>query len=377
MQKRGVLPTSGEGMKRLALYGSTGSIGKQTLEIVEKFPHEFEIVVLAVLQNIDLLEEQISRFHPKRVVVFDEQKGNELQKRVNIPILSGKQGLIDAFDCSFDLLVQAMSGTLGIESTLEAAKRGIPIAIANKESLIAASTLLAPYNPILLPMDSEHNSLFELMDTKEKVVSMTITASGGPFINHTKEQLKKIRLEEALKHPNYSMGASNTINSSTLFNKALEVMEAYYLFNVVPKAVIERTQMIHGMVTFEGGMTKLLAYPPNMRYPILHILSYPKKLIYPFINQYQIEKIQFEPIDEEQFPTFRLAAKAIALNGSYPAFAMFLNEALINSFMKGRIGWFAMQEKLIELFETKTPYPIRSIEDIEELKTFATQLVNI
>jgi 1-deoxy-D-xylulose-5-phosphate reductoisomerase len=352
-------------MMKVALFGSTGSVGKMTLEVLEKFPNDFSIHALVAHRSSELLVEQVRKYKPQTVVLYDKAEALKAERILSKQVHFGREGLLRALD-SADLMVQSMASTVGIEATIEAAKRGIKIAIANKETIIAAHHLLKPYNPVLCPIDSEHSSLKKLYGN-QRPVKTTITGSGGPFLHRPLKEFPTITLKEALIHPNWPMGAHNTINSSTMFNKALEVMEAHSLFGMAPMAVIEPTSRIHAFAEYEDGMTQMVAYQPDMRVPIAHALGVERTLPFPFRKNLDLSKIEFFPIDSERFPLFQLAYEAIKTECG-PLFLMFLNEFLVDDFLKGGLGWLDLQHKLQQGFESLPQFSIDSIEAIEELK---------
>lgn len=352
-------------MKKVALFGSTGSIGKMTLELIESFNEDFFVHSLVAHRSTDLIIEQAKRFRPNLVVLFEENEAKKARQVLSIPVFSGKEGLLRALDGA-DLMVQAMASTVGIEATIEAAKKKIPIAIANKETIIAAYPLLQPFQPILRPIDSEHSSLFKLYHHQRPIKS-TITGSGGPFLKKSLQEFSSITLKEALCHPNWPMGVHNTINSSTMFNKALEVMEAFYLFGDAPSAVIEPSSRIHAFADYEDGMTQFIAYQPDMRIPILHALGFDKTFAFPFKKEMNFLPIEFIPIDAQRYPLFPLAYDALK-HQTAPLFLLFLNEFLVEDFLKGSLGWLEMQHKLLKGYDLLPDFSIDSIQAIEELK---------
>lgn len=353
-------------MRKIALYGSTGSIGKMTLEVIEKYPTQFQVSALVAHKSCDRIIEQAQKFKPKIVVLTDPDAAKEVSSRIPCPVYSGKEGLILALE-GCDLMVQALASTVGIEATIEAAKRKIPIAIANKETIIAAHHLLKPHEPILRPIDSEHNSLFRLFE-QQRPNSIIITGSGGPFLNVPLQDLPKMSLKNALNHPNWAMGYHNTVNSSTMFNKALEVMEAFYLFDMVPQALIEPTSRIHAIADYDDGMTKMLAYEPDMRIPIAHALGVDCIQKNPFTKPLRLlEKFEFTPIEPDRYPLFQLGYEAIK-NPTAPIYLTFLNEFLVEDFLIEKISWFELQQLVIKGFDLLPNIEIDSVEAIEELK---------
>jgi len=352
-------------MKKVALFGSTGSIGKMTLELIDSFKEDFHIHSLVAHRSTDLIIEQALKFRPSLVVLFEENEAKKAREVLSVPVFFGKEGLLRALEGA-DVMVQAMASTIGIEATIEAAKKKIPIAIANKETIIAAYSLIKPFDPILRPIDSEHSSLFKLYQN-QRPFQATITGSGGPFLHRSLKDFSTVTLKEALSHPNWSMGVHNTVNSSTMFNKALEVMEAFYLFGEAPSAMIEPTSRIHAFADYEDGMTQFLAYQPDMRVPILHALGFDKVYPYPFKKPLDFRPIEFLPIDAKRFPLFPLAYDALQKEGA-PLSLLFLNEFLVEDFLKGRLSWLDMQHKLLQGYASLPQFSIDSIEAIEELK---------
>ncbi len=277
-------------MKKVLILGSTGSIGINTLNVIRKFQHNFEITALTVNTKIDLLEPQIDEFKPKTVVVKDKKLADELRRRVGkkCEVLSGDEGLIKiAAEMDYDIFVGAMVGFSGLAPTLEAIKRGKRIALANKETLVVAGELVTSlckkHNAELLPIDSEHSAIFQCLigEKIEQVEKIILTASGGPFLNRDKESLSNVTVEEALNHPNWKMGNKITIDSASMMNKGLEVIEAQWLFGISKEkidVVVHPQSIVHSMVQFVDGSIKAQLGLPDMKLPIQYALTFPDRL---------------------------------------------------------------------------------------------------
>lgn len=347
-------------MKKIAILGSTGSIGTQTLDVVRN-NKDLEVVALAAGSNITRLEEQILEFRPKIVSVWDEQKAKELREKVkhlDVKVLSGMDGLIA---CSVEkessIVVTAVVGMIGIRPTIEAIKAGKDIALANKETLVTAGHIIVPlakeYGVSLLPVDSEHSAIFQCLhgERQNKVSKILLTASGGPFRGKKLEDLKNIQVEDALKHPNWSMGQKITIDSSTMVNKGLEVIEAKWLFDVEYSqihVVVQPQSIIHSMVEFEDGGVMAQLGTPDMRLPIQYALYYPERRPLPGdrLDFYKLGQITFEEPDLETFRGLKLAFEAGRLGGSIPTVYNAANELAVSMFLKRKISYLEIVESI-------------------------------
>lgn len=347
-------------MKKIAILGSTGSIGTQTLDVVRN-NKDLEVVALAAGSNITRLEEQILEFRPKVVSVWDEQKAKELREKVkhlDVKVLSGMDGLIA---CSVEkessIVVTAVVGMIGIRPTIEAIKAGKDIALANKETLVTAGHIIVPlakeYGVSLLPVDSEHSAIFQCLhgERQNKVSKILLTASGGPFRGKKLEDLKNIQVEDALKHPNWSMGQKITIDSSTMVNKGLEVIEAKWLFDVEYsqiQVVVQPQSIIHSMVEFEDGGVMAQLGTPDMRLPIQYALYYPERRPLPGdrLDFYKLGQITFEEPDLETFRGLKLAFEAGRLGGSIPTVYNAANELAVSMFLKRKISYLEIVESI-------------------------------
>ena len=338
-------------MKKIAILGSTGSIGTQTLEVARE-NGDIKVCGLAAGNNIALLEKQIREFAPKLAAVWSEEKARELRVRIadtDTQVVSGMDGLLKVSTLEdAEILVTAIVGMIGIRPTIEAIKAGKDIALANKETLVTAGHIIMPLakekKVSILPVDSEHSAIFQSLQGNEPraVHKILLTASGGPFRGRKEEELLEIRVEDALKHPNWSMGQKITIDSSTMVNKGLEVIEAHWLFNLPYEqieVIIHPESIIHSMVQYrDGALLAQLSYP-DMCLPIQYALSYPERWPNQLrsLNFAEIASLTFQKPDEQRFPCFRLAREAGLTGGTMPAVLSGANEALVSAFLAGRI----------------------------------------
>lgn len=340
-------------MKGISILGSTGSVGTQTLEVV-RCNQDLMVNALAAANNIDLLEKQIREFRPKVAGVWDEKKAKELALRVKdlpVSIVTGMNGLIScATEKDTETVVTAMVGMIGIQPTIEAIKAGKDIAIANKETLVTAGHIIMPlvkeYGVRLLPVDSEHSAIFQALNKEggNAVSRIILTASGGPFRGKKRNDLVNIQVEDALKHPNWSMGRKITIDSSTMVNKGLEVMEAKWLFHVDLdriQVVIQPQSVIHSAVEFEDGGIIAQMGTPDMKLPIQYALYYPcrRKLTGARINFFELGKLTFEEPDFETFKGLKLAYEVAGGGGSLPTVYNAANEIAVAKFLNREIKY--------------------------------------
>jgi len=338
-------------MKKVLILGSTGSIGINTLNVIRNFPEEFKITALTVNTRIDLLEPQINEFKPETVVVKNEKRGLELRKKISnkCTILTGEQGLIDAAsNLDYDIFVGAMVGFSGLAPALEAIKRGKIIALANKETLVVAGELVTgmckTYGAKLIPIDSEHSAIFQCLEgeNKNSVEKLILTASGGPFLNKKKSALEAVTVSEALSHPNWKMGNKITIDSASMMNKGLEIIEAHWLFEVQKEkieVVVHPQSIIHSMVQFVDGSIKAQLGLPDMKLPIQYALTYPSRLAnnYKRVNLPKIGDLTFFLPDMEKFECLKLAYKVLDEGGTAPCILNAANEVAVDKFLKGKI----------------------------------------
>lgn len=341
-------------MKKIAVLGSTGSIGTQTLQVAEENREDIEVVALAAGTNAKLLIEQAKKFQPSIVCIWDESKADMLKnelKNLNIRVVTGMNGLIEAAVCpESDILVTAIVGMIGIRPTIEAICAGKDIALANKETLVTAGHIIMPLakekNVRILPVDSEHSAIFQCIhgENGNKISRLLITASGGPFRGCDRKYLEKVSVEDALKHPNWSMGKKITIDSATLVNKGLEVIEARWLFDVEAsdiEVVVQPQSIIHSMVEFEDGSVKAQLGTPDMKLPIQYALFYPDRR---FLRGERLDftamtGIVIEKPDMETFKGLKLAYRALGEGGSMPTVLNAANERAVALFLERRISF--------------------------------------
>ena len=336
-------------MTNLAILGSTGSIGTQALDIVRLFPDKLKVRALSAYSNVDLLIEQALEFSPECVVIGKEEHYSRLKDAVaekNINVLAGAEGLnIAASHDSVDTVIAAVVGFAGLESVIAGIKAHKVIALANKETLVAAgslvNSLLARHEGTLLPVDSEHSAIFQCLvgEPESSIEKLILTASGGPFRTRSRESFSLITRQEALNHPNWSMGAKITIDSATLMNKGLELIEARWMFDIPQDRIdvlVHPQSIIHSMVLFKDGSTKAQLGVPDMKVPIQYALSYPGRwdAPHPRIDWSTLAQLDFEPPDMEKFPCLRLAYAALEQGGLAPAILNAANEAAVDLFLR-------------------------------------------
>ena len=348
-------------MKKIAVLGSTGSIGTQTLEIVRANP-DLQVVALAAGTSVDKIEEQVREFHPLIVGMWSEEAAKDLKARIAdlpVKVVAGMEGLLEiAVMPQSEVLVTAIVGMIGIRPTIAAIEAGKAIALANKETLVTAGHIIMPLakkcNVPILPVDSEHSAIFQSLngEPKERISKILLTASGGPFRGKTRDQLQNIRVEDALKHPNWAMGRKITIDSSTLVNKGLEVMEAKWLFGVdldQIQVVVHPQSIIHSMVEYVDGAIIAQLGAPDMKLPIQYALFYPDRrpMEGKRVDFFDLGQITFERPDIETFTGLKLAYRAMRTGGSLPTVYNAANEKAVSLFLDRKIGYLQIPE-LIE-----------------------------
>ena len=365
-------------MKKIAILGSTGSIGTQTLEVV-RANKDIEVTALAAGSNIDLLEKQIREFSPKIAAVWNEEKAKELKDRVrdlDIRVESGMDGLLAvATELGAEIVVTAVVGMIGIRPTIAAMNAGKDIALANKETLVTAGhiimSLAKEKHVRILPVDSEHSAIFQSLngETGNKIHKILLTASGGPFRGWTREQMKGVQVEDALKHPNWTMGRKITIDSSTMVNKGLEVMEARWLFGVEMdqvQVVVQPQSVIHSMVEYEDGAVIAQLGTPDMKLPIQYALYYPERrfLVGDRLDFAKLAQITFEAPDFENFHGLSLAYKAGRRGGTLPTVFNAANERAVQKFLDREIGYLTITDMIEAAMEHHTVKENPTVEEI-------------
>lgn len=366
-------------MKKIAILGSTGSIGTQTLDVVREHSDESQVVALAAGSNKERLKEQIKEFHPKLVSLSDEKKAQELKEELageQVEVVCGMEGLIEVAGAdSADVVVTAVVGMMGILPTMEAIKKGKDIALANKETLVTAGHLIIPmakeYGVSILPVDSEHSAIFQSLQGEPKAAldKILLTASGGPFRGKSAEFLETVTLEDALNHPNWSMGPKITIDSSTMVNKGLEVMEAKWLFGVdysQIEVVIQPQSIIHSMVQYVDGAIIAQLGTPDMRVPIEYALFYPERrsLSGDRLDFSKLSQITFEKPDYKVFRGLSLAIEAGKTGGTMPTVFNAANERAVAKFLKGEIKYTDIVRSIEKCMDA---HKVSAHPDLEEI----------
>lgn len=366
-------------MNRIVLLGSTGSIGTQTLEIVRNYHKDLKITALAAGSNVELMEKQVREFLPKKAVMWTETAANELKRKVadlDVEVLCGMDGLLEVVTMEeADTVVTAIVGMIGIRPTIAAIESKKNIALANKETLVTAGHIIMPLaekmGVKILPVDSEHSAIFQSMngEKKEQVDKILLTASGGPFRQKKREDLINIRVEDALKHPNWSMGRKITIDSATLVNKGLEVIEAKWLFDVTLEqiqVVVHPQSIIHSMVQYKDGGIIAQLGTPDMKLPIQYALFYPDRRELPGkkLDFYELSQMTFEKPDMETFYGLQLAFDASRKGGSMPTIYNAANEKAVSLFLDRKIQFLQIPE-LIE--KTMNQHKVIANPNVDEI----------
>lgn len=365
-------------MKKIAILGSTGSIGTQTLDVVRK-NGDIQVLGISAGRNIKMLEQQVREFSPRLVAVWDEEAAKELKDRISdteTKVVSGMDGLLELSAMpETEILVTAIVGMIGIRPTIEAIRAGKDIALANKETLVTAGHLIMPmaeeYGVKILPVDSEHSAIFQAIHGEEKkeIKKLLITASGGPFRGKTREELRQVTLEDTLKHPNWVMGQKITVDSATLVNKGLEVMEAKWLFDMELsdiQVVVQPQSIIHSMVEFQDGAVMAQLGTPDMRLPIQYALYYPQRryLDGERLDFWKLREITFEEPDMETFRGLPMAMAASRAGGTMPTVFNAANELAVHKFLQKKIGFLDIYEIIGQSMER---HKIVEEPDLEEI----------
>jgi len=368
-------------MKRVSILGSTGSIGVRTLDVIERHPEGFQVVALAAGRKVDLLAEQVLRFRPHLVSVATEEVAKELQRklhRIPVEILWGEEGLVRVAKAEeADLVVSALVGSTGLLPTLAAIQAGKDIALANKEVLVMAGELVMAearrMGVKILPVDSEHSAIFQCLGHggRQYLKKIILTASGGPFRTRPKASFASVTPEEALNHPTWSMGRKITIDSATLMNKGLEVIEARWLFDLSLKeieVIIHPQSIIHSLVEYMDGSILAQLSVTDMRLPILYALSYPKRLESPLpsLDLTALSALTFEPLDMEKFPCIGYAYEAAEAGGTLPTVLNAANEVAVQLFLERKVGFDEIPRLIRKAMDEHGRRPVRSLEDVLE-----------
>lgn len=375
-------------IKRIALFGSTGSIGTQALQVIAANPKKFSVAILTAQNNAELLVEQARKFHPDTVVIGDETKYEEVKKALAkepVKVFAGEQALAEvALMDTYDMMLAAIVGYAGLQPTYNAISTGKAIALANKETLVVAGDLMmqkAVENRVpVIPVDSEHSAIFQCLvgETRNRIDKVILTASGGPFLGKKPNFLVNVKREHALQHPNWNMGAKISIDSATLMNKGLEMIEARWLFNLDPEqiqVVVHPQSIIHSMVQFEDGSIKAQMGLPDMKLPIQYALSFPQRLPnkFPRYDFKKISSLTFEEPDTRTFRNLPLAIEALNKAGNMPCILNAANEIAVYAFLRNRIGFLEMTDVIERTMEKVSFLPNPSLEEYGETDAEARQ----
>ncbi len=349
--------------KRIAILGSTGSIGTQTLDVVRRHPDRYEIYAISAHRSVDLLVAQAREFHPEVVCIADESKYAQLRAALSdmeIKVWAGAEAIAQMVTMpSIDVVVAAMVGYAGLQPTIEAIKAGKTIALANKETLVVAGEIICElaqqYHAPIIPVDSEHSAIFQSLvgEDRSEIEKILLTASGGPFRTFTLDQMRSVKAADALKHPNWEMGAKITIDSATMMNKGFEVIEAKWLFGVPVEKIqvlVHPQSIVHSAVQFTDGAIKAQLGAPDMRLPIQYALSFPERLAsdFPRADLLQLGNLTFEKPDMDRFPNLALAYEAMSRGGNIPCVLNAANEVVNLAFREDRCGFLQMSEIIAE-----------------------------
>ena len=354
--------------KQIAILGSTGSIGTQALQVIEEHPDLYEVYALTANNKADLLAEQARKFHPEVVVIANEDRYLQLKEALEdlpVKVYAGNDALSQLVEAGpIDIVLTAMVGYAGLRPTINAIKAGKTIALANKETLVVAGELVTrlanEYHAPILPVDSEHSAVFQCLEMNNPVHKVILTASGGPFRTYTMDQLQTVTKEQALKHPNWHMGAKITVDSASMMNKGFEVMEAKWLFGVRPdqiEVVVHPQSVIHSMVEFEDGAVKAQLGVPDMRLPIQYAFSYPRRvhLSGERLDFSKYSTLTFEKPDTARFRNLALAYEALHQGGNMPCIVNAANEVVVSAFLSDKISFLGMSD-VIEKAMARVPF---------------------
>jgi len=367
--------------RTIAILGSTGSIGRSALEVIARFPDRFRVVYLSANRNIDLLKEQINLFHPKGIVVSDPDRAAILRSSIGhrVEVMSGAEGLLDVSSRDdVDLVLSSLVGFAGLKPTLRAVEADKIVALANKETLVVGGELIMKSvragHARLLPVDSEHSAIFQCLQGEDPrtIERLVLTASGGPFLNVGKENFPRVTVEDALNHPTWRMGNKITIDSATLMNKGLEVIEAFWLFGVPPEkiqVVVHPQSIVHSMVEFVDGSMKAQLGVPDMKLPILYALAFPERPATAArrIDFETLRELTFSPPDTEKFECLPLAFRALQMGGTAPAVLNAANEVAVQMFLDGELSFSAIPSVIREALNAHTPLHSYTLADLERI----------
>lgn len=385
-----------QSIKRIAIFGSTGSIGTQALEVIAANPDKFSAEILTAHHNDELLVQQALLFNPNVVVIGDEKKYNQVKTALgstDIKVFAGEKALeeVASMDC-YDMMLAAIVGYAGLKPTLKAIENGKAIGLANKETLVVAGDIImrkaVEHRVPIIPIDSEHSAIFQCLvgETRNRIEKIILTASGGPFIGRKPNYLVNVKREHALQHPNWTMGAKITIDSATLMNKGLEMIEAKWLFNLKPEqvqVVIHPQSIIHSMVQFEDGSIKAQMGLPDMKLPIQYALGFPKRIKndFPRLDFKKVSTLNFEEPDVKTFRNLALAQEALNKGGNLPCIMNAANEIAVYAFLRNRINFLDMTDVIEKTMQNITFIAKPTLEEYfdsdGEARNFAADIIKL
>jgi 1-deoxy-D-xylulose-5-phosphate reductoisomerase len=388
--------SNGQPRKRIAIFGSTGSIGEQALGVIEAYPEVFSVEILTAQNNDELLIKQAIQFSPNVAIIGDEKKYLKVKEALSsypIKVFAGEKGIEEAaaMDC-YDMMLSAIVGFAGLRPTLQALEHGKAVALANKETLVVAGDLImkkaVDNKAPIIPVDSEHSAIFQCLigEARNRIEKIILTASGGPFLGKKPNFLVNVKRDHALQHPNWKMGAKISIDSATLMNKGLEMIEAKWLFNLQPEqvqVVIHPQSIIHSLIQFEDGSIKAQMGLPDMRLPILYALSFPQRLKnnFPRYDFKKPDKLTFEEPDMKTFRNLALAIEALVKRGNLSCVLNAANEIAVYAFLRNRIGFLDMTDLIERTMQYVAYIEKPSLEDYfdsdAEARNFAASLIKL
>lgn len=366
-------------MKNISVLGSTGSIGRSSLEVIDKLSHRFKVVGLTAGRNTQLLEKQVEKFRPKIVSLERKEEAEDLRRKFrgkSLKVTFAQEGAEEVASFSEnDIVISAITGIDGLRPTLAAVQEGKKVALANKESMVVAGPLIQDmirkFGAQLIPVDSEHSGVFQCLAKEEmgNVKKVILTASGGPFFSKSPSEMNDITLEEALNHPRWKMGKKVTIDSATLMNKGLELIEARWLFGLEPRqlgVLIHPQSIVHSLVEMSDGSVLAQLSPTDMKIPIQYALTYPERedSLLPSLDLSEIKALEFYEVDVEKFPIIKLARLALEDGGSFPIALNAANEVVVSAFLEQRIKFMDISDVVTEIVENHQKRKVQSLEDI-------------
>ena len=372
------MPIRTDGPRRISILGSTGSIGCSTIDLIERDPQAYRVEALTANRSVDVLADQARRLDARFVAVADQTKYNDLKTAMSgttAEIAAGPEAIVEAAARGADWVMAGIVGAAGLEPTLEAARQGAVVAFANKECLVCAGDLMleeiARSGATLLPVDSEHNAIFQVFefDRRETIEKIILTASGGPFRTTSLEDMRKVTPAQAVAHPNWDMGAKISVDSATMMNKGLELIEAYYLFGLPEERIdiiVHPQSIIHSMVAYVDGSVLAQLGSPDMRTPISYTLAWPQRMTAPSarLDLAEIATLTFEALDSERFPALSLAREALKTGGSAPTILNASNEVAVAGFLAGNLGFLDIPRVVAETLEKMPDTAIGSVENV-------------